>query len=390
MENSKNPKPLITHIITGLGCGGAERQLFTLLTQGLGDYYRSNVISLTGPSHYAPLLKEAGIPVTCLNSHRIFYSINQVREVLRAEPPQILQGWMYHGNLCALFSTCLTKSTVKLVWNLRVSLDGPKLLRFGTRLVNFACAKTSNFPTKIIHNSFKGRVTHEAFGYAKSQGIVIPNGFDLTRWYYSDTRRTQARELMQLDARCAIGFVGRGDPQKDVPNLMKAFLKLLQIRQDVILVCIGRDLEKWLPDQLDRKYVRILGERSDVEELLPGLDLFCLPSFAEGFPNVVGEAMASGVPCVVTDVGDARKVVGDTGWVVPPRDSDALSDALLAAIAESCNKRFEIGRLARKRIEETYSNHSLVMRYKNLYQQILTNHVDDGNHKDSQWPTEKF
>lgn len=377
-------------MITGLGCGGAERQLFTLLTQGLDEYYRSNVISLSGPSHYGPLFKEAGIPVTCLNSRRIFSAINQVRRVLRADPPQIIQGWMYHGNLCALGSAYLAQSPVKLAWNIRVSLDGPKLLRFGTRLVNLACAKVSKFPTKIIHNSFKGRITHEALGYSKSQAVVIPNGFDLTQWHYSDLRRSQARELMQLDNHCAIGFVGRGDPQKDIPNLMNAFLKISQVRQDVTLVCIGRDLEKWLPDQLDRKYVRFLGERSDVEELLPGLDIFCLPSFAEGFPNVVGEAMASGVPCVVTDVGDARRVVGDTGWVVPPRDSDALSDALLEAIAESCAKRIEIGMSARKRIEKTYSNHSLVMRYKNLYQQMLTSRIDDRNPQDSQWNIENF
>lgn len=369
-----NKKPLITHLITGLRCGGAERALFTLVTQGLGEWYRSNVISLTGPAYYGPLFDQAGIKVTSLNGRRVLPTIKTLRKQFVEEPPQIVQGWMYHGNLAALGSTYLTRNNIKLAWNVRVSLDDPKLLSFGTRLTNFSCARLSKFPATIIHNSFNGRITHESLGYSRNQAVVIPNGFDLSRWQYSEARRVRARVLMQVDERaCVIGFVGRGVPQKDLPNLISAFLELLRVRQDIILVCIGRDLERWLPAQLAEKHVRFLGERSDVEELLPGLDFFCLSSFAEGFPNVVGEAMASGVPCIVTDVGDARRVVGDTGWVVPARDSKALANKLEEVIALPIAERVRLGKLARKRIEEKYSNRAVVMRYVELYQQLLNN-----------------
>jgi glycosyltransferase involved in cell wall biosynthesis len=122
-------------------------------------------------------------------------------------------------------------------------------------------------------------------------------------------------------------------------------------------------------------WVRILGYRSDIECLLPGVDVLCLSSaFGEGFPNVLGEAMACGIPCVSTDVGDARRIIEDTGLIVPGRDPASLADAMIDLIDRGPAARAALGRAARERIEKTYSLPRIVERYIALYSDLATQH----------------
>lgn len=368
--------PTLTHIITGLEVGGAERALHTLLTNGLEGPFRNRVISLMGSGHYCPLLEQAGIPVTCLNMPRGLPTpgaLWRLRVALRHAHPALVQGWMYHGNLAALLAGRLAGRGVPVAWNVRLSLEALDALKPTTRAVIQLGARLSKGPKAIIYNAARSRTQHREIGYADSADVVIPNGFDPETWRGDAAARAQGRQHLGLGPdEVVIGYVGRGHPQKDIATLARAFDQVRQSRPTARLICIGRDIDTQVPADCLRDGMQFLGQRADVPVLLPGFDVLCLSSRSEGFPNVIGEAMACGVPCVTTDVGDAADVVGDTGWVVPPGDSTALARALGAALDTPADDLRKRGAAARARIERDSSIASIVARYVALYTGLTT------------------
>jgi glycosyltransferase involved in cell wall biosynthesis len=364
--------PKLTHIITGLDVGGAERALYTLLTNGLEGPFRNKVISLTGPGHYGPLLEQAGIPLVCLNmkqgwpSLRAFWAL---RKALRDHPPQIIQGWMTHGNIAAFLGFFSRSSRASLVFNVRISLDGTEGISRSTRALNKLGALFSYKADAIIYNSRRSQYQYGDAGYKRSVGCFLPNGFDTSVWKPSKNNRSLIRTQLGLSENDkVIGFVGRANPQKDLPNLFSAYKTVGEGRPDVVLMAVGRNID--LPDpRLGR--VIATGQRHDVAELMCAFDIFCLSSSVEGFPNVIGEAMATGVPCVTTDVGDAAAIVGESGWVVPPHNSGALAGALIEAIDAPPESLRARGAAARARIEAEFSISSVVAQYIALYERLI-------------------
>lgn len=369
---AQSEAPSITHIITGLEVGGAERALYTLLTSGLEGPFRNHVISLMGPGYYGPLLEAAGIPVACLYMRPGRPSplgLLALRAAVVARPADVVQGWMPHGNLSASLSQLLWRRGAALTWNIRLSLesesDQPVLTRVITRLM----ALLSAAPGAIIYNSSRSRRHHESLGYAASYSHVIPNGFSTETWRPdSDDRIAVRRELGISGSDWVIGYVGRGHSQKDVSNLFTAVTKFSARHPETVLIGVGRDLDCF--ERSPRRFIP-LGQRADVARIIRAFDVLCLSSRAEGFPNVLGEGMASGVPCVTTDVGDARVIVGETGWVVPPRDPEALAEALGWAFEAPRAELQQRGLAARARIEQEFSIDMIVSRYTSLYRRLL-------------------
>ena len=366
--------PSVTHVITGLNVGGAERALSALLTGGLQDRVSNRVISLMDEGHYGPLLREADIDVRCLGMKRGFPTppvFGRLRQALRAAPQDILQGWMYHGNLAASVGARLASGQPAVAWNVRTSMDDPSLFGRSTRAIVGLGARMSGGVDAIVYNSARSRRQHHDLGYNATRDLVIPNGFDLDLWRHGPEARAQARAELGLPGDALVaGFVGRGAPVKDVPTLLRAFAQVRASLPDATLVCVGRDVDRQRPANVPADGVLFLGQRADVVQLLPALDVFCMSSRVEGFPNVVGEAMACGIPCVTTDVGDAGDIVGDTGWIVPPGTPSDFARALEAAIREPAEMRNKRGLAARDRIQTHYSLPAIVDRYAELYQKI--------------------
>lgn len=362
----------ITHIITGLNVGGAERALHTLLTNGLEGPFRNHVISLMGPGYYGPLLQQAGIPVACLHMRPGRPSLRalwRLRAAIRAHPPRIVQGWMTHGNLSANVARRLFQPRAALAWNIRWSLEGLAQASASTRALTRLGARLSSGPEAILYNAQRSRCQHAEIGYSDERAYHFPNGFDTGRWQPDPAARAAVRaELGLSQTHRVIGFVGRDHPEKDPANLFQAFAWVAAKNPRAVLVAAGRDLDRFgvLPDR-----VILTGQRNDVPRLMQGFDLFCLSSRVEGFPNVIGEAMATGVPCVTTDVGDAAAIVGGTGWVVPPRNSDALARALIEAIKTPPEELRARGAAARARIEAEFSIASVVAKYIALYERLI-------------------
>ena len=211
----------------------------------------------------------------------------------------------------------------------------------------------------------------------------IPNGFDVEELKPDFNARTSVREELGLNQdTLIIGLIGRDHPLKDNETFLRAASLVHAACPDAHFVVVGSGLDKQnailveLAAQLKLAlFIHFLGRRDDIPRLSSSFDIGVLSSCAEGFPNVVGEMMACGVPCVVTDVGDAGFLVGGTGRIVPPKDSEALGKACLEIIAEGSEGRQTLGEKARVRIMECFDIRIVVQRYEAVYASLFTRAV---------------
>ena len=372
----------VLHIITGLSTGGAERALYNVLSGGGAASNDAVVLSLQDEGVYGERFRALDVPVHALGicsglaSFKGLWTLRQTISYLR---PDVIQGWMYHGNLAASLAARMTRGgTPAVAWNVRhslYSLAGEKPL---TRQVIRANRWASAGADAILYNSQVSREQHEAFGFAAERGQVVPNGFD-TRQLFPDAQRGRMmRDALGIpqEAR-VIGHVARFHPMKDHASFMRAAVKIMHKYPDVMCLLAGREvslqnraLAGVVPQALEGRF-RFVGERDDVPDLMRTFDVLCMSSaWGEAFPNVLGEAMALEVPCVATDVGDSRYIVGDTGVIVPPSDSHSLVEGILTMLDHTKEHRAALGRKARSRIEARYALPSIVGQYQTLYERI--------------------
>jgi len=221
---------------------------------------------------------------------------------------------------------------------------------------------------------------HIAKGYAGRKMMVIGNGFDTQRFKSDLISRNETRQQLGLSKdSLVIGSIGRFNEYKDHRSLIRSAGEIASKNSKAFFLLAGRDVDSgnssvmgWVDETGYSDRFFLLGERSDIGALLNAMDVFCLHSISEGFPNVLGEAMSVGLPAVVSDVGDAALVLGDAGVVVPPRDESELTKGLLKLINSSVENRVLLGKAARMRIEERYSMDSIQHQYDELYQRVLS------------------
>jgi glycosyltransferase involved in cell wall biosynthesis len=208
---------------------------------------------------------------------------------------------------------------------------------------------------------------------------LIPNGFDPESFRPDPAARLAVRrELGLTEDAVIIGLVARWDPLKGHSTFVEAASLLAREYDHIYFVLIGRGME-WDTRGLaalvnaaglqDR--VMLLGERDDMPRLNAAFDIACSSSITEGFPNAIGEAMACGVPCVVTDVGDAAAIVGDTGRAVPAGDAIAFAMACKELITLGPDGRRDLGRKGRARVTEKYELKAVVKMYEDLYTDLV-------------------
>lgn len=368
----------IVHVITGLGDGGAEGVLYRLLCRDTES--RHLVVSLTDEGKYGPLLREQGIDVHCLRMARGRPSVRaflRLVRLLRRLRPDLVQTWMYHADLIGgLAARCA--GIRPLCWNVRHSTLDPDTTSRATILVARLCAALSGrLPARIICCAQTAADTHRAIGYAADRIVVIPNGYDTERLVpCAEARQAIRAELGVDDGEILIGCVARFHPDKDHATLAEALGWLLSSGHRWRCLLVGEGMAEQnaqLWSILQRNHVTsrciLLGKRSDIPRLMNALDVHVLASSSEGFPNALAEAMACGVPCVATDAGDARQIVGSTGWIVPIRSPQALATALTSAMDErpSADAWALRKRDARLRIEQAYSLDAMTRTYRELW-----------------------
>ena len=370
---------MILHIITSLENGGAEALLDTLLRSDGSEEHA--VISLFSEGFYGEGLKKFGVPVHALNMPRSRVTLSGVTtlyKLVKQYKPEVIHTWMYHANLMGgLIGRAA--GCRRIVWSLHNADMDPAGTSRSMHICNSLCARmSSRLPKSIVHSSQTGADLHISIGYDADKMIVVPGGYDLTRFKPDAESRSRVRdELGVPESLSLIGMIARWNPQKDHPNLLKA-LSLLdpELRATLKVALVGDEMNhdnKVLVELINELgiagQVLLLGPRRDMPDLMNALDVHVLSSaFGESFPNVVNESMACGVPNIVTDVGDSALIVDKTGWVVEPKNAQALSMAITTALSELGEPSWQARKDAcRDRVLSNFSIASMLKKYHRIW-----------------------
>lgn len=365
----------VMHVISNLGAGGAEMSLARLAIRSRRDGATPMAVSLSGDGPVGEMLRGAGVPVHTLGMRSPIGTLRAmagIRALIHDSRPDVVQTWMYHADL--LGGLAARRARVPVVWNVRnTDVRGGGGLSRSTWWVMRACARLSrHVPATIICNSDRGRVEHVRLGYDPARLCVVDNGLEPLEAVPS---RAAARGSLGLPATgLLVGSVGRFNPYKDHATMLAAFARLLGTIPNCHLAMAGAGVEagnRTLVETIDRlglaRAVTLLGHLERPTDLYAAMDLLCLHSVSEGFPNVVAEAMRSARPCVVTDVGAAARIVGDTGLVAQPGDPAGLATAIGAALAEGPEALQERGRRAEARWRDLFSVDAMWRTYREIY-----------------------
>jgi glycosyltransferase involved in cell wall biosynthesis len=369
-------KTRITHIITGLATGGAETMLLKLLQKIDKNRFQSTVIALTDAGPIADRIRELDIPVTVLGISRSLptpLDFFRLYRRIKYERPDVVQTWLYHADLLGSLAAKLAR-VKKLAWNIRCSYMGDDYYRGMSGLVIKALAALSGNPDTIVVNSGSGKELHESLGYRSTNWQVIPNGFDVGIFRPSGESRQKIRQELNIGPDVpVIGMIGRWDPVKGHDLFLAAALKLSGKIPDCHFVIVGKDCDEEnvdlinLVDDKMRPNLHLMGERHDIPEVTNAFDLAVCASIGEGFPNILGEAMACEVPCVATNVGDCAEIILDTGRVVPSGDVTEMAGAWMDLLSLPPDELTELGMKARERVRDTYNIEKVIQTYQDLY-----------------------
>lgn len=381
-SNDASNKIHVIHVITGLGVGGAEMMLYRLLRSTDRSKFDVEVVSLTSIGDVGKLIQACGIRVRALNMKRrrpnVFRLAKLVAWLMQA-PRGVIHAWMYHSNLIATIASALSMRGHKIIWGIHQTTLTPDANSRTTLFVAKAATVFASLCTRIVCCADASKLAHAQLGYPANKMVTIGNGFDVDEYCPDlEGRASVRRELGITDETVLIGLIARFDPQKAHDVFFAAASLLHTEFPSVHFVLCGTHItyqNKAVTTLIDNARIRnvchLLGQRNDIARIMTALDIVCLSSYSEAFPNVIGEAMAAGVPCVVTDVGDCASLLGEAGVVVPPQNAYALAQGLKALLLRSRAERASIGLSGRKRIVQYFSIAKVSADYCGLYAKIV-------------------
>ncbi len=376
------PQLHILHVTTGLNDGGAEAVLSRLCTARTEE--RHKVISLTDLGKYGADLQNADVEVVSLNMPRgqfVMSAFVRLIRIMRTDQPDVVQTWMYHGSLIGGIAAKIARRRC-VVWGIHHSvLDSVRDKRATIWVAKAMGLLSGLVPTKIIMCSSASVAAHVPLGYRKTKVEVVANGYDLKSFRPDADMRKDGRSRLHVPRDMPLlGMVARFDLVKDHTNLIHALsiLRERNTRWCCVLVGAGVDqqceqLTRMVREANLQQAVLLCGQQAQVAEVMNAIDVHVLSSQSEAFPNVVAEAMACGTPCVATNVGDTAKIIGDTGWLVPPKDPSALASGIQQALDEVGKPSWKVRQLAaRRRIEGKFSIETMVERYRRVWREALS------------------
>ena len=370
-------------IITGLSTGGAEMMLLKVLQNIDRKHFSPHVISLTTEGEIGSRIEALGVPVESLGmrpGHFSPFKFLRLVHRLRKLHPDIVHTWMYHADLLGGLAARL--AGVRAVgWAIRNSNLSLVHNKRSTLWVRKACAVLSRLiPRAILCCSERAKGNHVSAGYCERKFVVIPNGFDTDRFRPDVEARVSVRSELGLSEDTPLaGLIARFHPQKNHVGFFEAAARIYRSRPDVHYLLAGTRVDR--NNAILRRAVKqagvasntyLLGRREDIPRLMAALDVLASSSsFGEAFPNVLGEAMACGVPCVVTDVGDSAKIVGESGRVVAPGDMAEFAHNIVEVLGLSDKERRVLGAKARERVQTRYGIASVTRQYEGFYERLV-------------------
>ena len=374
-----NDRVSIAHLITGTSTGGAETMLYKLVSRTDRKRFDVSVISLTTAGEIGRKMIDEGVSFHSIEASRGGLdpaALARLVRLLRHIRPDILQTWMYHADLAGGLAARFARS-IPVAWNIRHSdLDPGHMKKRTIRVANWCARFSRRLPERIVCCSRASMETHAAIGYDRERMVVIPNGFDTSLFVPDGDARHSVRKELGLDRDTPlVGLVARFHPQKDHATFFRAAGILHAQMPEVRFVLCGKGVTKENGDLaglageaglVDTAF--LLGRRADIPRIQASLDIASSSaSSGEGFPNIIGEAMSCGVPCVVTSTGDSAEIVGDCGVVAGPGDPEALAAGWKKILALSSGERKVLGERCRTRIESRYEIGAITARYEVMY-----------------------
>lgn len=370
-------------VINAIVLAGAERMLARVLTRLRPEEFDVQVFTIGLPGPFTEHLKQLGIPNRLYEFVRPklpnpFHLLTLARDLRRFQP-DVVQGWMYLGNLYGGVAAKLVRRDLPVAWNIRHSTLDPRIDSRSMRWSAWLGGQLSEFVAdRIVLCAEAARAAHLRVGYAPEKVEVIPNGFDLSELRPNADARLRVRaELGITDDTPLVGLIGRLHQHKDHQTFVRAARVVADHIPDAHFVGAGEeqtyttaDLWRWVEEVGLQDRFHWLGVRRDVPAIDASLDVLVCSSTTEGFPNVVGEAMACGVPCVATDVGECSEVVGDTGRIAPKQDPQRLGEAITELLRMPRTERIALGETARRRVVERFDIDRIVDRYCRLWQEL--------------------
>ena len=367
------------HVITGLRQGGAEAVLYRLIATSITETEHI-VVALGDSSYYGSRLLALGAEVHTLEmpAGRVTFSgLLALHRIIRASSPDVVQTWMYHADLLGGL-VARWVGVRAICWGIHNSNLTAWKSSFSSRVVARICAHiSSRVPMRIVCCSEQAARLHQSIGYQASKFAIIPNGYDVTQFAPSKDKRVKLRDEWNIcPDELLLGMVARWDPQKDHANLLSAMALVKRTRPRLRCVLVGPNMDQQNTELMAliatnelQDSVILTGPHDNIPAVMNALDLHVLSSsYGEAFPNVVAEAMACETPCVVTEVGDAPLIVGETGRVVAPNDPGLLAQAIeqMLEVIESPQSR-EVKQACRKRIVENFDINRIARLYYDIW-----------------------
>jgi glycosyltransferase involved in cell wall biosynthesis len=370
----------VVHVIIGLDTGGAELTLYNLAAASSGSVQHI-VISLTNEGPVGARLRQAGIEVHTLGTRHPTDALRtalRLRRLLRLLAPDIVQTWMYHADFLGGLAARLA-GPWPLIWSVR-SAD-PSRAGWMTRSLQRACAWLSPWvPDLVIFAGDVARRRHEDIGYRPRRALVIRNGFDAQRFRISAAQRRTARARFGFaKSDVVIGWLGRLHLDKDPQTFIRSAGLVAARKPDVRFLMAGRGLDESSPEvaawsaaaAVEGRLV-LAGRQDDPTAVYAAMDIFCLSSCTEAFPNVLGEAMAGALPCVTTNVGDAGVLICDENFRAPPGDPEALAQRMLQLHAIGAQGRLSVGEANRDRVVQAFDKSATHRAYEETYRTLVS------------------
>ena len=370
----------VTFLTRSLDYGGAERQA-ALLACGLkARGHDISIMTFYGGGPFQRQLSEAGVRLVDLHKQGrwdLAGFLLRLAANLRREQPDVVYSYLPVANLLATLAKPLA-GVSRVVWGVRASAFDLSDYDWLTRRSYALERRFAAFPDLIVVNSEAGLKHLRAKGFPQEKTVAIPNGVDVQTFRpRPDGRRRVRAEWGISENQRLVGSVGRLDPLKDHRTFLRAASLLGPKNSDLRFVCVGdgppdyrAGLQEFARELgLGRRLIWVT-KRDDMPDVYSAFDVHCLSSISEGFPNVLAEAMACGVPCVATNVGDSMAIVGDTGTVVPPGEPEAMAQAWLSTLDRLAGDP-SLGSKAREHIADNFSEETMIQRSAETLSRII-------------------
>ncbi len=372
----------IVHIITGLDKGGAEKALFKIL-KSMCNSYSFEIICLGKQGYYSKEINDLNIPIYYLNlkykPFSFFFGLIKTYKLLKEINPDIVQTWMYHADLIGGIASKIS-NVKKIYWTIVTSNTKISFLGIKTFLILCICALLSYLvPTKIICVANTAIVSHKKMLYKSNTFIFIPIGFEKNLYSKKITNSLDLKLIIKnkINGNLILGHIARWHPNKNQKLLIELLSVLQNKKINFFCVMIGNNFNSHNTElknllikfEINKKNILLIDEVKSIDLFIQQFDLFILTSLGEGMPNVIGEAMSNSIPCIASNVGDCKNLIGDTGWIFESNDINQLVSSVEKAIKLKSDKEKWIKKKneCQNRLFKNYSINNMKYKYDKLW-----------------------